>query len=213
MQLEVLSLNAPVGVNPDCLAESDWAAALHHLPRLKTVNGKKWKRDKAKASAQCNGTHKVAGDTTSGGTCPQPSICTATPAAATDALREVLGTLERHKLVTLIESMRAGVNLTKELRQLRAAGSADACNSSEVPESKKRRLHPPSCRSDSRSTEENPDLLASAGSKPVSKEKAAKRSAKKLALAPTESDIGLISKRKAKKKRLKEQKECLGDKM
>ena len=211
MQLEVLSLNAPVGVNADCLAESQWAASLHHLPRLKTVNGKKWKRDKAKAPAQSNSPPKVAGDT-SGGTRPHPSMCATTPAAATDALREVLGGLGRHQLVRLIESMGAGVNLAKELRRLQAAGSADARNSSEVPQSKKRRLHPPPHRNDSRITEVNPDLL-SAGSEPVSKKKTTDRLTKKLGPDPMESDIAVITKRKAKKKHLKKRKEGHGDEM
>jgi Leucine-rich repeat (LRR) protein len=189
MQLEVLSLNAPVGVNADCLAESQWAASLHHLPRLKTVNGKKWKRDKAKAPAQSNSPPKVAGDT-SGGTRPHPS-CATTPAAATDALREVLGGLGRHQLVRLIESMGAGVNLAKELRRLQAAGSADARNSSEVPESN----------------------LLSAGSEPVSKKKTTDRLTKKLGPDPMESDIAVITKRKAKKKHLKKRKEGHGDEM
>ena len=152
MQLEVLSLKTPVGLDTDCLMDTQWAAALHHLPRLKTLNGKKWKRDKAKAPVRSGSTCKTASETTNGINCSQTGGNATT--ATTDALRAVLGTLGRHQLATLIDSMNAGVNLTKQLRKAAASSDAGSCNG--VPNRKKPRLHPPSHCSDERSAERIP---------------------------------------------------------
>lgn len=200
MQLEVLSLNTPAGVEADNLLESQWAAALHHLPRLKTLNGKKWKRDKTKAPAQ-RSTASVgpaqsssAATVVSGERTSQLPVSTSPTAAKAEALRAVLRGLRQDHLAALTESMEAGVNLTKQLRQLHASRSADADCNSDVQGSGKRRLQSPSHSDDERGAG-NPG----SADRPFSAKKAAKRLTKKLGRAPTEAEIaGLLAKRQKK---------------
>jgi hypothetical protein len=210
MQLEVLSLNTPVGVDAECLLESQWAAALHHLPRLKTVNGRKWKRDKAKAPAQSGTAPKApaalcpqkstAAAALSGDECSQLSMSTGTTTTTTAGLRAVLRGLSQDQLATLTKSLEAGVNLTKQLRQLHAAGSADAGHSTDVQGSRKRRLP-----SSSHVSDEIVLAPPCAAKKSMSAKKAAKRLTEKLGRVPTEAEIAaLIAKRQKKAKKTRQ---------
>eukprot|EP01043_Picozoa_sp_COSAG02_P033879 COSAG02_NODE_2336_length_9114_cov_4.097615_7_plen_276_part_00 len=200
MQLEILSLNAPAGVEAESILESQWAAALHHLPRLKTLNGKKWKRDKAKAPAPrstapvAHENSSTAATVVSGEQSSQLSVTTSPTAAKAEALRAVLRGLSQEHLAALAESLEAGVNLTKQLRKLHVAESAGADSNSDVHGSGKRRLQSPS-----HSDGERDAGAPGAASRPISAKKAAKRLAKKLGRAPTEAEIaGLIAKRQKK---------------
>lgn len=192
-QLEVLLLTSPVGVDAGSLMDSEWAAALHHLPRLKTLNGSKWKRDKAKASAQTNGSRStIAGETTRESYRSQTSANTV---SATEALRAVLGTLDRYQLATLMKSADAGVNLTKELRVLQTA------RPSSEPGCRKRRLQSPSHCNDGKSGGKNLDPSDNTKTSKSASKKIAKRLAKKLGRTPTQTEVAALVVQKQKKAR------------
>jgi hypothetical protein len=144
MQLEVLSLGAPpVGLDPASASatQAGWAAALHHLPRLKTLNGQKWKRDKSKAPARSRPEDNDNGGGEARVEQPRPQqLINTTCAAATKeavAVRGVLGALSRDQLESLMKAVHAGVDLAEELRRQNAA-TTDGDDDAAPPGSKRR---------------------------------------------------------------------------